>query len=68
MIPPPACHPLYIPGADTARVAQAVAVVDQAGEHIGHRLDAAVRVHRKAGEIVLWVIRSKVSKSRKGSR
>src|SRR5262249_5801592 len=45
-------HPLDVAGAETAAVAEAVAVRDGPGEHVGDRLDAAVRVPRKAGEIV----------------
>src|SRR3990172_5270775 len=45
--PPPAGHPLNAAGADDAHVAQAVTVAHIAFKHVGDRLDASVRVHRK---------------------
>ena len=53
-------HPLDVAGADGARVAHAVAVVDLAGEHVGHRLDAAVRMPREPGQVVVRVTRFEV--------
>ena len=44
-------HPLHVAGAEIAAIAQAVAVLDVAGEHIGDGLDAAMRMPREAGEI-----------------
>ncbi len=52
MMPLPGGHPLHVAGAERAAVAEAVAVLDGAGEHVGDGLDAAVRMPRKAGEIV----------------
>ena len=46
-------HPLHVAGAERAAVAQAVAVLDRAGQHVGDGLDAAVRVPGEAGEVVL---------------
>jgi hypothetical protein len=46
-------HPLHVAGAERALVAQAVAVVDGAGQDIGDGLDAAVRVPGKAGAVVV---------------
>src|SRR4030095_3856416 len=45
-------HPLDVSGAEAAAVAQAVAVLDGAGQHVGDRLDAAMRMPRKAGEVI----------------
>ena len=45
-------HPLHVAGAERAAIAEAVAVIDGAGEHIGDGLDAAMRMPRKAGEVV----------------
>ena len=45
-------HPLHVAGAQRAAVAQAVAVVDRAGEHVGDGLDAAVRVPGEARLVV----------------
>ena len=42
-------HPLHVAGAERAAVAEAVAVLDGAGEHVGDGLDAAVRMPGEAG-------------------
>jgi hypothetical protein len=39
-------HPLHVAGAERAAVAQAVGMLDGAGEHVGDGLDAAVRMPR----------------------
>jgi len=44
-------HPLDVAGAEQAAIAEAVAMLDGAGENIGDRLDAAVRMPRKAADI-----------------
>src|SRR6266550_2404580 len=49
-------HPLHVAGTHAAAVAQAVAVLDTTAQHVGDRLDAAMRMPRKAGEIVLGVL------------
>ncbi len=46
-------HPLDVAGAEPAAIAEAVAVLDRAGEHIGDGLDAAMRMPGEAGEVVL---------------
>ena len=48
------CHPLYVASADGAMIAQAVGVLDGAGQNVGDGLDATVRVPGKAGQIILW--------------
>src|SRR4029077_9757637 len=45
-------HPLDVAGGDSAAVPHAVAVLDRSGQHVRDRLDAAVRMPWKAGEIV----------------
>ena len=45
-------HPLHVARTERALVAQAVGVVDRAGQHVGDGLDAAVRVPRKARLVV----------------
>jgi hypothetical protein len=45
-------HPLHVAGADAALVAEAVAVVHVAGQHVRDRLDAAVRMPRKARDVI----------------
>ena len=46
-------HPLHVAGAEIAAIAQAVAVLDIAGQHISNGLDAAMRMPGKAGAIIL---------------
>ena len=46
-------HPLHVAGAEAAAIAETVAVLDRAGQHISDGLDAAMRMPGKAGEIVL---------------
>ena len=46
-------HPLHVAGTEIAAVAQAVAVLDGSGQHVGDGLDAAVRVPGEAGEILV---------------
>ena len=48
----PGGHPLHVAGAEHAGIAEAVAMGDRAGQHIGDRLDAAVGMPGKAGQIV----------------
>lgn len=45
-------HPLQVARAQHALVAQAVAMLDGAGQHIGDRLDAAMRMPREAADVV----------------
>ena len=49
-------HPLDVAGAERAAVAETVAVLDGAVEHIGDRLDAAVRMPREPGEVILRAV------------
>ena len=60
MMPPPGRHPLHVAGLDHACVAQAVAVRDRADQHVGDRLDAAMRVHREAGHVVGGIVGAEV--------
>ncbi len=46
-------HPLHVTGADRALVAEAVGVIDRAGQHVGDGLDAAVRMPGKAAQVVV---------------
>ena len=45
-------HPLHVAGAQGTVVAQAVGMVDRAGEHVGDGLDPAMRVPGEAGLVV----------------
>ena len=58
-------HPLHVAGAEGAFVAEAVAVVDRAVEHVGDRLDAAMRMPGKAGEVVLRTIVAEIVEQQK---
>src|SRR5262249_7308130 len=49
-------HPRHVAGAERALVAEAVAVIDRAGEHVGDGLDAAVGMPGETGAIVLGTV------------
>ena len=49
-------HPLHVAGRHLALVAQAVAVLDRARQHVGNRLDAAVRMPRKSRQIIFGIV------------
>src|SRR5215470_9312409 len=53
-------HPLHVTGSHLAAVAQAVAMFNGAGKHIGNGLDATVRMPRKSSQIVFWIFVAKV--------
>ncbi len=59
-------HPLDVAGAQAAPVAKTVAVIDSAGEHVRDRLDSAVRMPRKTGEIVVGPVVAKVVEQQEG--
>ena len=51
---PSACgHPLNVAGAERAAIAKAVAVRNAAGKNVSDGFDAAVRMPRKTGAIIL---------------
>ena len=56
----PGGHPLNVAGAEAAAIAEAVTVLHRASEHVGDRLDAAMRMPREPGEIVLGTIVAEV--------
>jgi hypothetical protein len=49
-------HPLNVAGAECAAIAKAVAVLNAAGKNVSDGLDAAVRVPRKTGAIILRLV------------
>jgi hypothetical protein len=53
-------HPLDVARPDDARVAEAVAVVDLAAQHVGDRLHASVRVPGEPAQVVLGSVRAEV--------
>ncbi len=46
-------HPLHVTGGDGAAVPHAVAVLHRSGQDVGNGLDSAVRMPRKASQIIL---------------
>src|SRR6187200_3253672 len=61
----PGGHPLHVARPERAAVAKAVALVHLAAQHVGDRLDAAVRMPRKAGEILLGVVVAEIVEEEK---
>jgi hypothetical protein len=59
-------HPLHVAGGDRSLVAEAVAVVDLAGEDVGHRLDAAVGMPWEARPVVVGPVAPKVVEEQVG--
>src|SRR5581483_12455976 len=49
-------HPLHVASLQLAAIAEAVAMVDAAGEHIGDGLDAAMRMPGKTGAVIIGPI------------
>src|SRR5262245_12654240 len=58
-------HPLHVARAERSAIAKAVAVINRAGEHIGDRLDAAMRMPRKTREIVVGTLVAKIIEQQK---
>src|SRR5262245_15433740 len=56
----PGRHPLHVAGAELAPVSQTVPVIDAPCQHIGDRLDAAVRMPGKSCAIVFRTIVAEV--------
>src|SRR5579859_500095 len=59
-------HPLDVAGGDGAAIADAVAVLDGAGENVGDGLDAAMRVPGEASEIVFGDIVAEIVEEEEG--
>jgi hypothetical protein len=53
MMPLPRGHPLDVAGRDGAAVPHAVAMLHGPGQHVGDRLDPAVRMPGKARQVIL---------------
>jgi len=49
----PGGHPLNVACGDSAAVADAVSVLDRAGQNVGNRFNPPVRMPRKAGQVIL---------------
>jgi len=53
-------HPLHVAGAHFAPVAEAIAMFDAATQDVRDRFNAAVRMPREPGEIVLGMLVAEV--------
>ncbi|MOA47752.1 hypothetical protein D3C78_1704180 [compost metagenome] len=49
-------HPLHAARPEQAFVIAAVAVAHAPGQHVGHRLEAAVRMRRETGDVVARIV------------
>jgi len=58
--PAPRRHPLHVAGADSAVVPHAVAVFHGPSEHVGDGLDPAVRMPRKARQVIRRYVVAKI--------
>src|SRR5205807_518867 len=58
-------HPLHVAAGQRSPVAEAVAVLDGAGEHVGDRLDAAMGMPREAREVLLRVVVAEIVEQQK---
>ena len=59
-------HPLDVAGADGAAIAEAVGVFDGAGEDVSDGLDAAVRVPRETGKVIVRDVVAKIVQEQEG--
>ena len=50
-------HPLHVAALEVAAVAEVILVAHVAVEHVGHGLEAAMRMRREAGDVVVGVVR-----------
>ena len=53
-------HPLHVARAQVAAVAEAVFVPHVAVEHVGDRLETAMRMRREAGDVIVRVVRKEL--------
>ena len=58
-------HPLHVAGGHFAFVAQTVAVLDRAGQHISDGLDPAVRMPGKSRQIIVWIVVAEIVQQQK---
>jgi hypothetical protein len=58
-------HPLHVAARQRAAVAEAVAVIDLAGEHVGDGFDAAMGMPWEAGEVLVGVVVAKIVEQQK---
>ena len=65
MIPLPAVIHCTSPARDGAAIAHAVAVLHGSGQHVGDRLDPAMRMPREAGQVILRNVVAEVVQQQK---
>jgi hypothetical protein len=53
-------HPLDIAGTQVPAIAHVVLVAHMPVEHVGHRLESAMRVRRKSREVIVGIVRIKL--------
>src|SRR5205823_5528272 len=58
-------HPLHIAGGHLALVAQAIAMLDRTGQHVGDGLNPTMRMPRKSSQVVLRILIAKVIQQEK---
>ena len=58
----PRLHPLHITGHELTDVAHVIAVLHMPFEHVGYRLETAVRMRRKPADVVARIIGSEFIK------
>src|SRR5258708_26617285 len=58
-------HPLHVAGAKRAAIAEAVAMLDRAREHVGDGLDAAMRMPRKARAVIFRPVVAEIVEQQK---
>ena len=63
--PAPRRHPLNVAGRDAALVPHAIGVIHGSGQHVGDGLDAAMRMPRKARQIIVGNIVAKIIEKQK---
>ena len=58
-------HPLHVAGGHFAFVAEAVAVLDRTGEHVGDGLDAAMRMPGKSRKVIFRILVAEIVQQQK---
>src|SRR5712671_4613854 len=62
----PGGHPLHVAGSHAALIAQAVTMLDRSGENVGYGFNAAMRMPREAGHVILRILVAEVIEQEKG--
>src|SRR5262245_41823963 len=59
-------HPLHIAGSDRAVISDAVAMLHRSSQHVGNRFNAAVRMPRKAFQVIFRHVVAKIVEQQEG--